>query len=70
LGSMFGINRQTVAIILKREGVPMRRQGIGENLRDEVVSLRNLGWSFARLGERFGANPSTVRNFLLRGSHV
>ncbi|MCL2736116.1 MAG: hypothetical protein FWD75_05725 [Propionibacteriaceae bacterium] len=68
LGTMFGINRQTVAIILKREGVPIRRQCISEDLRDEVVSLRTLGWSFARLGERLGVNPSTVRNFLRQGA--
>jgi len=66
LGAEFGINRQTVAIILKREGVPMRRHGTNKDLRDEVVSLRAPGWSFARLGVRFEVNASTVRNFLLR----
>jgi len=64
LGADFGISRQTVSVILKRQGVQLRMKGIDENRRGEVVRLRGQGWSFTRLGTRFDVNASTVRNFL------
>jgi len=66
LGREFGIHRTTVGIILKRQGVRMRMQGLSEEHRNEMIALRGQGWSFTRLGERFGVNASTVRNFLVR----
>jgi len=66
LAADFGINRQTVSVILKREGVPMRMQGIKDAQHDEIARLRSQGWSFARLGERFNVSGSTIRNYLLR----
>ena len=66
LGREFGIHRTTVGIILKRHGVKMRRQGIDASLRAEIIQLRQDGWSYARLGERYGVDPSTISNFLRR----
>jgi len=66
LGRVFGINRQTASLHLKRRGVPMRMRGLDESLLPEIVRLRGEGWSLKRLGERFGVDASTVRNFLLR----
>ena len=66
LGRSFGIARQTVSEHLHRRGVPMRRRGLDEAQRPEVLRLRDEGWSLKRLGERFGVDASTVRNALLR----
>ena len=64
----FGIARQTVRLVLKRNGVAMRRQGLAESKWAEVAQLREEGWSYARLGVQFGVNASTARNFLIRGA--
>jgi len=67
LASLFGINRQTVSLHLKRRGVTMRMQGLAESDRPEIERLRAAGWSYARLGERFSVDGSSVRNFVIRG---
>ena len=67
LAPVFGINRQTVSLHLKRRGVTMRRQGLAEADRPEIERLRSEGWSFTRLGERFHVHGSSVRNFVIRG---
>ncbi|HEX6074206.1 MAG TPA: helix-turn-helix domain-containing protein [Micromonosporaceae bacterium] len=64
LGAQFGIARQTVGKILKRQGVKMRRQGLAPEEVDEAVRLYEAGWSLARIGERMGVNPTTVLNRL------
>lgn len=64
LGDLFGINRQTVGKILKREGVRMRRQGLTSEQVDEAARLYDAGWSLARIGERMGVDPTTVLNRL------
>jgi DNA-binding CsgD family transcriptional regulator len=66
LGAEFGIHRGTVSKLLKRVGVPMRRRGLDESQYREVAALRAKGMSFAKLGERFGVDASTVRRFLLQ----
>jgi len=68
LGAEFGITRQTVSLVLKRNGVQMRMQGPREDQRDEVTALRDRAWSYARLGERFKVDPWTVRNYLVSGA--
>ncbi|MCL2483617.1 MAG: hypothetical protein FWF43_09450 [Propionibacteriaceae bacterium] len=40
LGAEFGIARQTVSLVLKRNGVQMRMQGLREDQRDEVDQQR------------------------------
>jgi transcriptional regulator with XRE-family HTH domain len=64
LAAEFGIARQTVSEHLKRSGAAMRLRGIDERDRAEMVALRGEGWSYARLGERFGVDPTTVWRFL------
>jgi len=64
LDVMFGISRQTVSEHLHRPAVPMRMRGLDESLRPEILRLRGEGWPLKRLGERFGVDASTVRNFL------
>lgn len=65
LGQRFGINRQTVAAILKRYGITMRRGGLSAEQVDEAVGLYEAGWSLARIGNRMGVNDMTVRSRLL-----
>jgi hypothetical protein len=67
-GLLFGINRQTVSLHLKRRGVAMRMQGLDESDRPETELLRAEGWSLVRLGQRFRDHGSSVRNFLMRAS--
>jgi len=67
LGREFGIHRVTVSNILKRHDVPMRFQGLSETQRTEIARLRDQGWTYDRLGRRFGVDGCTVRRFLARG---
>lgn len=64
LGDQFGISRQTVGKILKREGVRMRRQGLTSEQVDEAARLYDAGWSLARIGERMSVDATTVLNRL------
>jgi len=64
LGERFGISRQTVGKILKREGVKMRRRGLTPDQVDEAVRLYEAGWSLARIGQRMDVDPTTVLNRL------
>jgi len=63
LGAEFGIARQTVSLVLKRNGVLMRMQELREDQRDEVTALRDQGWSYARLGERFKVDRGPYGTF-------
>jgi IS30 family transposase len=67
LGAEFSIHRTTVSRILERHDVTMRRLVLNESQRDEVARLRAEGWSYNRLGERFGVDPATVRRSMHRG---
>ena len=66
LGQEFGIHRSTVSVILKRCGVELRMHGLDESARPEIARLREDGWSYARLGQRFGVGAETLRRFHLR----
>lgn len=64
LGDRFGVSRQTVGAILKRQGVPMRRRGLSPEQIDEAARLYESGWSLARIGTRLGVDSTTVLNRL------
>ena len=68
LAHEFGIHRVTVGVILKRNGVEIRRRGLDDSQRAEVARLRGEGMSYSRIGERFGVDPSTARRFYLQVS--
>jgi transposase-like protein len=63
LAAEFGIHRDTVHNILKRQGV-LRQPGIQLGELPEVVRLYEEGWSMARLAGEFGVSPSTVNRAL------
>jgi hypothetical protein len=60
LADQFKIYRTTVSEHLHRRGVKMRGQGLDESEIAQAVQLYEQGWSVARIGERLGANASTV----------
>jgi transposase-like protein len=58
LATQFGIHRDTVHNILKRQGV-LRQPGIQLGELPEVVRLYEEGWSMARLAAELDVSPST-----------
>ncbi len=60
LASDFGIARTTVMSVLDRERVERRRPGLDAQALPQVAHLYMEGWSAARLGQKFGADPNTV----------
>lgn len=64
LATEFGIERRTVSAHLHRRGVRMRRRGLSPVQREEAFTLRDRGWSLARIGARFDVSAGTVRNHL------
>jgi IS30 family transposase len=66
LASEFCVHRVTVSVILKRNGVEIRRRGLDESQRAEVARLRGEGMSYARIGEGLGVDASTARRSYLR----
>ncbi len=60
LGDRFGIDRRTVSLILKRNGVSMRRHGLSPQQTDESARLYEAGWSLARIGQKMTVDPTTV----------
>ena len=63
LATQFGIHRDTVHNILKRQGV-LRPPGIQPDELPEVVRLYEEGWSMARLAAELDVSPSTVNRAL------
>ena len=68
LASEFGIERRTVSAHLHRRGVPMRRRGLALAQKEEALTLRDRGWSLAKIGARFDVAPGTIFNCLKHGN--
>lgn len=64
LSAEFGIERRTVSTHSHRRGVPMRRRGLSLVQKEEAFTLRDRGWSLARIGARSDVSVGTVRNVL------
>lgn len=65
LSKTFGIHRRTVVIHLKRQGVPLCRDGLPAKHVKTAARLYGEGWSLARIGTKFGTTANTVRAVLL-----
>jgi AraC-like DNA-binding protein len=65
LAAMFGLSRTAVMANLGRLGAESRR-GVVDRRIEEARSLYESGESLATIGNRYGVNPSTVRNALLK----
>ena len=64
IGKRFGMGHRHARQVLVEAGVQIRPRGHRPTLagrEDEIMTLRNQGLSFARIGELLGASPSTVR---------
>jgi DNA-directed RNA polymerase specialized sigma24 family protein len=63
-----GVGARAVRRALADAGVALRRPGQrGDGLaarRDEVMALREQGWSFARIGAALGVGASTVHDYV------
>jgi hypothetical protein len=61
LSLAFGIQRQTVSKILKREGVPLRRQSLTPEEISVAQDLYSAGLSCQSIGELLECSHGTVR---------
>ena len=66
LATRWGLHRTTVAALLGRAGVNLRRRGIPSDQVDEAVAPYADGWSCQRLAERYDCDDETVRQTLKR----
>lgn len=64
LGERFGLNRKTIAEVLRREGVRLRYRSIEPEDHGEVIRLYESGLSLVAVGEMFGVNAGTIRAIL------
>lgn len=65
LASMFGLSRTAVMANLNKLGAESRR-GIVDRRIEEARTLYEQGWSLAKIGQRYGVHPSTVRDAMRR----
>jgi len=63
LAAEFGIHRDTVHNVLKREGV-LQSPGVRPDDLPEAIRLYEEGWSLARLAVKLDVSPSTVNRAL------
>lgn len=61
-----GVSRQRLAERLLERGVRLRREKPSSEQVIDMCRRYEQGESLARVGERFGFNPSSVRAYLLR----
>ena len=67
LAREYGVHRSTVAALLRKHSVALRREGISEVVLPEIIRLYVAeGWSCQRLAERFDCDDETVRQALKR----
>lgn len=64
LAEQFKIDRRTVAIRLKQEGVSMRGKPATREAVDEMVRLYQSGLSLLKVGAKLGVSDKTVENWL------
>lgn len=60
------LTRQTIARVLKREGITLRQIGLSDSQIDDAIQLYRSGMSLAKIGEKLAVDHGTVRRQLLR----
>lgn len=60
LAMSYGITRQTVGIILRRESVLLRKSGMSDAQAALAIELRGRGMSWAEVGEQLGIHGTTA----------
>lgn len=66
LARRFGIHRETVAILLERQGVPRRRRSLTPAQVTKAVSLYAMNQPLTRIAPQLGCHPDTVRRALVK----
>lgn len=66
IGARYGISKTRVAVVLRRQNIVIRRQGLTDEQVAEAATLYAAGKSLAWLGTRFGASHTTVAVALRR----
>ena len=66
LAERFGVDRRTASVLLERTGVARRYRLLSRAQLEEAAQLHDEGWSFERLGQRYGVSGSTVWNGVRR----
>jgi len=72
LGEKYNASNETIANLLKREGVQMRTQSEAKKkitdpkVIDEIKSLYNQGWTPDALGEKYNVSRETIDKLLKR----
>jgi hypothetical protein len=61
LASTYRIHRTTVVDHLERQRVFRRATPLADTDLEKLVELYAKGWSLARIGQRFGVRPTSVR---------
>ncbi len=64
LSSRFAIDRRTVSIHLKQQGVIMRLQPPSRETIDEIIRLYESGLSMSKVGQQVGVSADSVLNYL------
>jgi len=65
LAAQYDIHYTTVSKYLKQRGVAIRLKSLGEKDRALAIELYKSGLSTARVAERIGCAPNTIRSALL-----
>ena len=66
IGAHYGISKTRVALVLREQGVAIRRQGLTGERLTEAAELYAAGRSLAWLGARYGVSHTTVAAALRR----
>ena len=66
IASDLGVSRQRLAERLRERGVRLRREKASSEQVLEMCRRYEQGESLARIGERLGFNPSSVRMYVMR----
>jgi hypothetical protein len=61
LAGRFGVHKKTITTHLQRLAVPRRYRLLDQSDARLAAELYGRGWSFARLGAKFGVAPNKVQ---------
>jgi len=64
LAERFGINRETVARLLKARGLIVGQRPLNNFEKEQIETLRAKGLSANAIGLHLGRDPKTVRGYL------
>jgi hypothetical protein len=66
IGAHYGMSKTRVALVLREQGVTIRRQGLTDERLTEAAELYAAGRSLAWIGARYGISRTTVAAALRR----